>query len=135
MDPVILSYEKMINKLDSVVCENSSLFILAIIVDENVCFHESVIDQIYPSLEKTISSVSHSFLVFDLLAMLRLESDFCPSWTRNLMVLNCGIFGSCLQLEQYLRESNSELVYPTGESRLYGTVMSSPHQCFLALKY
>ncbi|VUZ56126.1 unnamed protein product [Hymenolepis diminuta] len=35
--------------------------------------------------KKTNSDVSFSFLVFGLLAMLRFNSDFCPSWIRKLM--------------------------------------------------
>ncbi|VUZ52882.1 unnamed protein product, partial [Hymenolepis diminuta] len=36
-------------------------------------------------LKKTNSGTSFSFLVSDLFATLRFDSDFCPSWIRNPM--------------------------------------------------
>ncbi|VUZ41142.1 unnamed protein product [Hymenolepis diminuta] len=54
MDPINLSYEKM-----------------KVSLTDFVLVSELVLSQ------KTISGVSLSFLVFDLLAMLRFDSDFC----------------------------------------------------------
>ncbi|KAM3172579.1 hypothetical protein ACTXT7_014239 [Hymenolepis weldensis] len=73
MDPADLIYQRMISKLGPGVGDNISLFNFIIREDENV--HDY----------KTNSDASFSFLVSDLLAMLRFDPDSCPSWTRNPM--------------------------------------------------
>ncbi|VUZ50846.1 unnamed protein product [Hymenolepis diminuta] len=68
------------NRSDNYLC--SSLFKPmepADLICEKTIIFELVI------LRKTNSDVSFSFSVSDLLAMLRFDSDFCPSWAGNPM--------------------------------------------------
>ncbi|KAM3171605.1 hypothetical protein ACTXT7_016291, partial [Hymenolepis weldensis] len=88
MDPADLTYEKVISKLGSVVGDNSSLFNFTIREDENVHHYVGIVNRLctnfqFGLLKKTNSDVSFSFLVSHLHDMLRFESDFCPTWTRN----------------------------------------------------
>ncbi|KAM3179708.1 hypothetical protein ACTXT7_000149 [Hymenolepis weldensis] len=79
LDPVDLAHEEMVNKLGLGVSDNISLFNLAIREDQNVHYR------------KTNSDAPFLFLVSYLLATLRFDSDFCPSWTRSLVKKSsCG---------------------------------------------
>ncbi|VUZ53354.1 unnamed protein product [Hymenolepis diminuta] len=79
MDPTGLTYEKMISKLSQVVGDSNSLSNLIIRGDENNHQHVGIVNRLCTSfrlrsLEKTKSDVSFSFLVFNLLVMLRFDS-------------------------------------------------------------
>ncbi|KAM3173598.1 hypothetical protein ACTXT7_012202 [Hymenolepis weldensis] len=65
MDPADLAYEKLISKVSLTDFALISVLVLS---------------------KKTNSDISFSFLVSDLLAMLRFNSDFSPSWTWNPML-------------------------------------------------
>ncbi|KAM3178662.1 hypothetical protein ACTXT7_002079 [Hymenolepis weldensis] len=86
IDPSDLTCEKMISKVGSVVGDNNSLLNLTIREDENVHHYTDIVNQLCTNFQfGSNSDVSFSFLVSDRLAMLRFDSDFCSSWTRNLM--------------------------------------------------